>query len=369
MVEAKSSGSAKLAVVVLAAGQGTRMKSTLPKVLHQIMGKPMLAHVLNAARYLEPDPLVVVTGHEAAKVEAAVEEFSPLFVHQEQRLGTGHAVAQAKSVLAEHLGQVVIIPGDVPLISPQTLLDFIDAHRALRADLSALSVRVEWPNAYGRIIRDQSGWLERIVEARDATEAELAINEVNSGIYACDAPKLFEAISRLNTDNDQKEYYLTDVAALFRAQGWSAAAIEAPDPTELQGINDRRELALVQSLLRERINLSWLMAGVTMEDPSTAHIEASVRLSSDVTLGQGVILKGSTSIATGAVIGPYCCLKDTIVGVNAQLAANLTLSGANICDNAEVWSQNSPEIREIAKTAKAAEGEVISDTTDMAEKA
>jgi bifunctional UDP-N-acetylglucosamine pyrophosphorylase/glucosamine-1-phosphate N-acetyltransferase len=319
------------------------MKSSLPKVIHPVMGRPMLAHVLNAARYLEPDPLIVVTGHEAESVEAAAAEFAPVFVRQTQRLGTGHAADQAREILAGHSGRVIIIPGDVPLISPQTLLDFLDAHQALMADLSVLTVRVEWPGAYGRIVRDQWGWLEKIVEARDASAAELAIDEINSGIYAADGPKLFEALSSLTPDNDQKEYYLTDTVAIFRSRGWSAAAVEAPEPLELQGVNDRRELAQAQAVLRERINLSWLLAGVTFNDPCTTHIEASVRLSADVTLGQGVVLSGSTSVGPGAVIGSNCCLKNVTVGSGAVLAANLTISDSVIAEGANLGPPVYPE--------------------------
>jgi bifunctional UDP-N-acetylglucosamine pyrophosphorylase/glucosamine-1-phosphate N-acetyltransferase len=331
-------------VVVLAAGQGVRMRSELPKVLHEIMGRPMLAHVLNAVRYLEPDPLVVVTGHGAERVEAAAAGFKAVFVRQDQRLGTGHAVSMAAPVLAGRPGTVMILPGDVPLISPQTLFDFLDAHRALAADLSVLSVRVEWPGAYGRIIRDQGGWLQRVVEARDATEVELAINEVNSGVYAADGPKLLEALTRLAPDNDQKEYYLTDVVEIFRGMGWSAAAVEGPDAMELQGVNDRRELALLQSISRERINLSWLLAGVTMADPSTAHIEPSVKLAQDVRLGQGVVLTGATTVGPGAVIGPYCCLRDVEVGARANLGPHLALESASIPPGAVIRTP-SPELQ------------------------
>jgi bifunctional UDP-N-acetylglucosamine pyrophosphorylase/glucosamine-1-phosphate N-acetyltransferase len=209
-------------------------------------------------------------------------------------------------------------------------LDFYDAHRALGADLSALTCRVEWPGSYGRILRDPSGWLERIVEARDASAEQLAINEVNSGFYAADLPKLLKAVEAIRPENDQGEYYLTDVVEIFRANGWSAAAIEASDPMELQGVNDRRELALVQSLSRERINLSWLQAGVTMADPSTAHVEVSVRLAQDVSLGQGVVLTGATSVGAGAVIGPYACLHDVAVGPKAVIGPGVVLSRVDV---------------------------------------
>jgi bifunctional UDP-N-acetylglucosamine pyrophosphorylase/glucosamine-1-phosphate N-acetyltransferase len=242
----------------------------------------------------------------------------------------------AAEVLSGHDGVVLVAPGDVPLVSPQTLLDFYDAHRTLAADLSVLTCRVEWPASYGRVLRDSSGWLERIIEARDADAGQLAINEVNSGFYAAEAKKLMEAVSELAPQNDQGEFYLTDCVEIFRSKGFSAAAIEASDPAELQGVNDRRELALAEALSRERVNLSWLLAGVTMADPSTAHVEVSVRLSPDVTLGQGVVLTGSTTVGLGAVIGPYACLRDTAVGAGAIVGPGVVLTGAEVPPGARV---------------------------------
>ncbi|MDR1488096.1 MAG: NTP transferase domain-containing protein, partial [Deltaproteobacteria bacterium] len=325
MVTNKSNSS--LAVLILAAGKGTRMKSKTPKVLHQLLGKPIISHVLNAARYLEPAAMVVVTGYGAELVEAAVKGPGVVFARQPQMLGTGHAVGCAKEALAQHNGLVVILPGDVPLVSPQTLIDFVDAHTFLKADLSVLTVRVDNPGSYGRVVRDQSGWLSYIVEARDANEQELLIDEVNSGIYVADSRRLFESIANLKPLNSQKEYYLTDVAADFRSNNLLVAAIEGQDPFEVQGINDRRELAVAQATLKSRINESWLLAGVTMADPQTTYIEASVRLAQDVALGQGVVLMGTTTIGQGAVIGPYACLKDVEVEPGAVVAAHSCLEG------------------------------------------
>ncbi|MDR1545768.1 MAG: NTP transferase domain-containing protein [Deltaproteobacteria bacterium] len=315
-------------VLVLAAGQGSRMKSTRPKVLHEVMGRPILAHVLNAARWLKPAELVVVTGHGAEEVEAAAAPFGPVFARQPQPLGTGHAVACAREILGRRAGPVLVMPGDVPLISPQTLIDFLDAHRALAAHLSVLTVRLREPAAYGRVVRDSGGWLERIVEARDASAEELAIDEINCGFYVADGPRLFESTAALKPDNDQKELYLTDVVADFRRRGLWAAAVEGPDPLEVLGVNDRRDLAAVQGVLRRRINDAWLLAGVTMEDPSSAWIEAGARLGRDVVLGQGVTLKGSVKVGEGAIIGPYCWLKNVEVGAGARLGPHLALEGA-----------------------------------------
>ena len=321
------------AVLVLAAGRGTRMKSETPKVLHQLMGRPLLEYVLNAALYLAPARMVLVTGFGAEAVEARAVEFlaaprpdgfsapAPVFVRQEEQLGTGHAVALARPVLTDFQGPVLIMAGDAPLISPNTLEGFLKAHQALSAHLSVLTVSLVDPGTYGRIIRDEAGWLARIVEYRDADEAELMIQEINSGIYLAEAGPLFEASGGLTADNDQGEYYLTDVAADFRRRGLSAAAVEIPSANwfEVMGINDRRELAEAQAILRDRINEAWLRAGVTLLDPPSTLIETSVRLGRDVRLWPGVILTGRTIVGEGAEIGPYSHLDNCRVAAGARV--------------------------------------------------
>jgi bifunctional UDP-N-acetylglucosamine pyrophosphorylase/glucosamine-1-phosphate N-acetyltransferase len=306
------------------------MKSELPKVLHRVMGRSIITHVLNAARYLNPARLIVVTGYKSNLVETEVRPYGAIFVNQNDPRGTGQAVQCAIKGLDGYEGPVIILPGDVPLISPQTLIDLLDAHMALGTLLSVLTVRLDDPASYGRIIRDQNGWLERIVETRDASNSELTINEINSGIYVADCEALKESIFSLKPDNDQNEYYLTDVVAEFRARGHLVAAIEGPDPQEVQGINDRRELAMAQNILRLRINDSWLLSGVTMEDPATTYIEASVKLSKDVTLSPGVALYGATKVGTDAVIGPYCCLRNVEVGTRVILGAHLELENLSL---------------------------------------
>ncbi len=329
------------AILILAAGRGTRMKSGLPKVLHPLMGRPLIEHVLAAALYLNPAPVVVVTGCGAEEGEARVTAFragraekgggratpDPIFVRQAEQLGTGHAVSMAKEVLRDFSGPVLIMAGDVPLISPGTLDGFLKAHQALAADLSVLTVRLADPAAYGRIIRDGNNWLERIVEYRDATAEERALGEINSGLYVAGAARLFEAIERLTPANAQKEYYLTDVVADFRAHGLKAAAVEIPSNSafEVGGINDRYELAGAQAILKDRVNESWLRAGVTMLDALSTLVELSVRLAPDVTLWPGVILTGRTTVGAGAEIGPYCHLHNCRVAPGAKVAGHQIL--------------------------------------------
>ena len=323
-------------IVILAAGKGTRMKSDLVKVLHPIMGQPMLAHVLNSARYLKPERTVVVVGHQAERVAAAFQAEDLVFVCQEKQLGTGHAVAVAEPALRDFDGIVLILYGDVPLLSPQTLMDFMAAHRQTRVDMSVLTVAMPDPGAYGRIIRDGAGFLQRIVEARDATADELAVTEINAGIYAVDARLLFEAVGGLTPDNDQGEYYLTDVAAYMRSRGRPVAAIMCPDPEEVLGINDRCQLARTVAVLKDRINRSWMRAGVTMIDPMTTYIETTVKLSGDVTLWPGVCLTGRTTVGPGAVIGPDCQLTDAVIGSGAVIEKGCYISGVEIPNGGSV---------------------------------
>ncbi len=332
------------AVLILAAGRGTRMKSDLPKVLHKLMGRPLVEHVLAATLYLNPAKVVVVIGYGAEEVQAQLESFHAklaakrekvpelCFVTQTEQLGTGHAVAMARDVLADFTGPLLIMAGDVPLISPNTLDGFYKAHQALEADISVLTVSLADPAAYGRIIRDQNNWLEKIVEYRDATDAERLICEINSGLYFTKADELFRAISSLSQNNEQKEYYLTDVVENFRTRKLKAAAIEIPESlaSEVAGVNDRYELANMQTVLKDRINASWLKAGVTMLDPLSTHIEVSVRLSSDVTLWPGVILTGDTTVGAGATVGPYTHLDNCQVAPLATVGAHRSLSGQKI---------------------------------------
>ena len=322
----------ELAVLILAAGKGTRMKSDLIKVLHPIMGQPMLAHVINSAKYLSPARTVVVVGHQAERVEASFSGWNLIFPRQTEQLGTGHAVASAREALGDFNGTVLILCGDVPLLSPQTMMDFLAAHQQSRVPLSVLTVDLADPGAYGRIIRDPEGYLLRIVEARDASAEELAVTEINTGIYAVEAGLLFEAVAELKPNNDQKEYYLTDVVAYARERGLLVAAILCPDPEEVLGINDRAELAEAVALLKARINRAWMWAGVSMVDPASTYIETSVKLSRDVTLWPGVHLIGRTVVGRDVVVEPGCWIRDSAIGDGAVIRKGAVLDRTNVPD-------------------------------------
>jgi bifunctional UDP-N-acetylglucosamine pyrophosphorylase/glucosamine-1-phosphate N-acetyltransferase len=241
-------------------------------------------------------------------------------------------VAAARGSLDGFEGTALILSGDVPLLSPQTMLDFLAAHRQLETPLSVLTVALADPGMYGRVVRDEDGYLARIVEARDATPDELAIPEINTGIYAAETGLLYECLDDLTPENDQKEYYLTDVAAMIRERGHRAAAVLCPDPDEVMGINDRVDLAQAVDILRFRTNQSWMWAGVTMIDPQTTYIETAVKLSADVTLWPGVTILGKTKVGPGAVIGPDCWLKDAVIGADTNIMKGSVVDGGRVPD-------------------------------------
>ena len=312
-------------VVVLAAGEGRRMRSALPKVLHPLLGRTLLDHVLAATAALDARHTAVVVGHRADLVQAHLAQAHPhaLPVHQAEQLGTGHAARMALEAL-EGVGPgsdtIVIINGDVPLVEPETLRDLVQTHETTGAAATILTAVVPDPNGLGRVIRHpDGGTLEAIVEERDATPAQRAISEINAGAYVFDAPALAEALGKLTTSNDQREEYLTDVIGLFVGSGAAVAVHCTPDPVEVLGCNDRVELAALHARLRERINAAWMLAGVTIIDPATTWIDTTVALGRDVVIEPNTHLRGVSQIAEGAVVGPDTTLVDVRVGPGARV--------------------------------------------------
>ncbi len=314
------------AVVILAAGQGTRMKSELPKVLHEVAGRALVEHVLAAAQPLASAHTVLVLGHGRERVEERVATSFPgtTSVVQEQQLGTGHAVKVALEALP-HLdsGSVLVLAGDTPLLETENLVELFAEH-SNGAACTLMTAIVADPTGYGRIVRDTSGSVDFIVEHRDASDAQLAIDEINAGVYVFEIDLLREALATLGTSNAQGEQYLTDVIKSFRDQGKSVRAVVAPEVNTL-GVNNRRDLANVGGILRNRIVGQWMDEGVTFEDPASVWIDRSVVLASDVTILANVHLAGATSVATGAVIGPDCSLTDTRVEEGATVLRATTL--------------------------------------------
>ena len=308
------------AVLVLAAGEGTRMKSRVPKVLHSLCGRSMLGHALAVAGELAPERLVVVVGHgrDQVSAEAASQVPEALIVTQEQLLGTGHAVRMVTEALGVFRGTVVVTYGDMPLLRGQTLRELVDVHHRSGNAVTVLTARGN-PAGYGRIVRDARGAFLHIVEERDASPAEFALDEYNSGCYAFDGVLLADAIKRVTTDNDQQQEYLTDVVAILRGDGHQVGTVLAADVTEILGINDRVQLAAARRTLNDRILDYWMRAGVTIVDPASTWADVTVRIGQDAEIGPQTQLRGTTAIADGAMIGPGCLLEDTIVGEGAVL--------------------------------------------------
>ncbi|MGQ0626381.1 MAG: bifunctional UDP-N-acetylglucosamine diphosphorylase/glucosamine-1-phosphate N-acetyltransferase GlmU [Sporichthyaceae bacterium] len=325
------------AVVVLAAGEGTRMKSSVPKVLHPIAGRSLLAHVLAAARTLAPEQVVVVVGAGRELVAAHLSDIEPgaSTVVQEQRNGTGHAVRLALAAIPAVNGTLVVLCGDTPLLRGQTLADLLQRHHAAANAATVLTAVLPDPTGYGRIVRDGASGVSAIVEQRDATPEQSAIAEVNSGVYAFDGALLREALARVGTENSQGEEYLTDVIAILRADGHPVGASVAADYHEIGGINDRVQLSVARRLLNERITESWMRAGVTIIDPATTWIDSEVALEPDAVIAPGSQLHGSTRIGAGASIGPNTTLTDTEVGAGARVLSSHA-TGSVIGPGAEV---------------------------------
>ncbi len=318
------------AIVVLAAGEGTRMRSSTPKVLHSLCGRSLLGHVMHAAASLEPQHIVVVVGHARERVAAHIaDDIVPCLpkdmrdrvrtVVQHEQRGTGHAMRCALEALPELSGTVLAANGDVPLLRPQTLAGLVQRQRSGSYAATVLTASVLDPRGLGRIIRDDQGNLLAIVEERDATETQRALTEINSGVFAFEAAALREMLSKLTTNNDQGQEYLTDVVRLLREAGASVAAHIVDDYRETLGANDRLELAQLGALLRDRLAEHWMRSGATIVDPSSVWLDVTVELSRDVTIEPGVQLRGTTAVGENAIIGPDSTLVNTQVGPGARV--------------------------------------------------
>ncbi|WP_425832803.1 bifunctional UDP-N-acetylglucosamine diphosphorylase/glucosamine-1-phosphate N-acetyltransferase GlmU [Streptomyces fractus] len=320
-----SSANTPAAVVVLAAGEGTRMKSATPKVLHELCGRSLVGHVLAASRELEPQQLVVVVGHEREKVAAHVNEVDAearTAVQAEQN-GTGHAVRMGLEGLDHEnglTGTVVVVCGDTPLLTGGTLKALAATHAADGNAVTVLTAEVPDATGYGRIVRDNvSGAVTAIVEHKDATEAQRAINEINSGVFAFDGRLLTEALKQVRTDNSQGEEYLTDVLGILREAGHRVGASVAVDHREIAGINNRVQLAEARRTLNDRILEQAMLGGVTVVDPVSTLVDVTVTFERDATVLPGTQLHGATHLAEGSVVGPNSRLTDTRVGAGAHV--------------------------------------------------
>lgn len=313
--------STELAVVVLAAGQGTRMRSRTPKILHSVGGRPLVGHVLDTAASLDPARIVVVVRHERDRVAETVADLAPgvVIVDQDEIPGTGRAVEAALGALEDFAGDVLVLSGDVPLLQAHTLADLVETHRSGGSAVTLLTAHVDEPQGYGRIIRDDARGVRRIVEQKDATADEAAVTEINVGVYVFRAAPLRDQLARVGTANAQGEKYLTDVVALLRDADLGVAASITPDASAALGVNDRIQLSEAGRTLNARTVRHWQREGVTVVDPATTWIDVTAVLAPDVTLLPNTHVRGATVVAAGATIGPDTSLVDCEVGEDASI--------------------------------------------------
>ncbi|KAF1304092.1 bifunctional UDP-N-acetylglucosamine diphosphorylase/glucosamine-1-phosphate N-acetyltransferase GlmU [Candidatus Enterococcus willemsii] len=308
--------------IILAAGKGTRMKSKLYKVLHPVCGKPMVEHIINRVEETNPTEIVTIVGHGADKVQSQLGERSQYALQAEQ-LGTGHAVMQAAEFLKGKKGTTLVISGDTPLLTSETLDNLFEYHQGKGASATILTAHAENPTGYGRILRDHVGIVDRIVEQKDATPEEAQVKEINTGTYCFDNELLFDALENLNTDNAQGEYYLTDIIEILKADGKNVAAYQTEDFNESLGVNDRVALAEANRLMRERINHQHMLNGVSFIDPAATYIDAGVIIGAETVIEPGVYLKGKTVIGENCVITAQSQIVDSTIEDNVTIKTSV----------------------------------------------
>jgi bifunctional UDP-N-acetylglucosamine pyrophosphorylase/glucosamine-1-phosphate N-acetyltransferase len=319
--------SAPLSIVILAAGEGKRMKSALPKVLQPLAGRPLLQHVIAAARALNPEAIQVVYGHGGERVREALAHEQVSWTLQPERLGTGHAVRQAMpQIPGDH--QVLVLYGDVPLISHATLKQLLA--QAGPHGLSLLTVQLEDPEGYGRVVRNSRGLVQKIVEQQDASRAELAIHECNTGVLVSPARQLRDWLARLRSNNSQGEYYLTDVIATAVAEKIAVHAQLASEPSEVLGVNDKAQLAELEGVYRARASRALMLAGVTLADPARIDVRGSVTHGSDVFIDVNAVLEGTVVLGDRVRIGPNCVIRNSEIGADTQVFAHCVIDSARI---------------------------------------
>ncbi len=325
---------AKRYAVILAAGQGTRMKSKLYKVLHPVAGRPMVQHVIRQVKAVQLDKLVTIVGHGADKVIEHIGNESE-FVTQEEQLGTGHAVLKAEDLLQDKNGTTIVVCGDTPLITAETYTRLCDYHESQQAKATILTAKAQNPAGYGRVIRNADGEVERIVEHKDANELELQVDEINTGTYCFDNEELFAALKEVSNDNAQGEYYLPDVIEILKNKSEKVTGFMTADFEETLGVNDRVALAQAEKVMKKRINEKHMRNGVTIIDTDNTYIGPDVQIEQDVLIHPGTVITGQTIIKTDAVIGPHTEITSCIIG-EGTLIRQSTVTDSRIGDNVQV---------------------------------
>lgn len=321
-------------VVILAAGKGTRMKSKLYKVLHSVCGKTMVEHVVDAAKGTEPDKIVTVVGNGAASVKGILAGESE-FAFQKEQLGTGDAVMAASDILENLDGMTLVATGDTPLFTSETFNNLFDKHHVSGNSATVLTAKAPNPFGYGRIIRDEDGNVLRIVEQKDGTPEELAVDEINTGVFCFNNKELFEALKQVGNDNSQGEYYLTDVLEIMRKAGKKVGAYEMDDFSQSLGVNDRIALAQATKIMQRRINEEHMRNGVSFIDPDTAYIDCDVKIGNDTVIEGNVVIKGNTEIGSDCYITNGSRIVDSKIG-NSVTITSSTLEDAQMDDNTDI---------------------------------
>ncbi len=334
----------KTTVIILAAGQGKRMRSDLPKVLHPLAGRPLLGHVIDGALALKPREIRVVHGHGGSDVQAAFADSPLRWVHQAEQRGTGHAVRLAlPGIPARDI--VLVLYGDVPLVQPGTLRKLVA--RAAQGKLAILTARFADPTGYGRIVRGERGMVHEIVEERDATKAQRALTEINTGLLACPAGRLNAWVGKLRATNAQREYYLTDIISMAVKDGYPAVAVAAASADEVMGINDKRQLAEAGAILRQRMAETLMAQGVTVIDPRRIDIRGTLRCGRDVTIDVNAVFEGDVTLGDGVQVGPGAVIRDCAIGAGTRIHAYCVMERSTIGARCEIgpYARVRPEVR------------------------
>jgi bifunctional UDP-N-acetylglucosamine pyrophosphorylase / glucosamine-1-phosphate N-acetyltransferase len=321
-----------VAVAILAAGKGTRMKSDLPKVLHSLGGRSLVEHVLRGCEPLQPERKLAIVGYQGDRVRSALNHLPQMeFVEQAQQLGTGHAVQQLIPHLQDFQGDLLVLNGDVPLLRPETLQQLLATHQQHGNAATILTARIPNPQGYGRVFCDGQNFLQEIIEDRDCSEAQRTNNRVNAGIYCFNWPKLAAVLPQLQSNNDQQEYYITDAVNFLSP----VMAVDVEDFQEILGINDRLQMAEAYTIMQNRIKRQWLLAGVTLIDPDSITIDDTVTIGNDVVIEPQTHLRGTTNIGTGSKIGPSCSIDNSDIGNHSQVLYSV-ITDSRVGNNARI---------------------------------
>lgn len=326
----------KISAIILAAGKGTRMKSSRAKVLHEVNFQPMIHHVLDAVIPLDLHQIVLVTGHQRQMVEKSCSHYQVDFVEQQKQLGTGHAVLTAEHIIGKDVSVVMILCGDTPLIRQETLIHMLSEHMSRGHFLTVMTTEMDDPTNYGRILTDDNGYVTGIVEEKDASPEEKRIKEINAGIYCVNAEFLFASLEQIGTDNKQGEMYLTDIVALAYAAEQPVYKYQCADPEEVLGVNSRRELSRANCQLQNRVLDDLMMSGVTIDKPDTVTVGKTVIVGPDSVIGPNVFICGKTEIGNDCTVEPFCYIADSQVGNNVAIGAGSYLKNSVLEDGCRV---------------------------------